>query len=730
MMSPLLPSRRWGKLFASLLLLLCSTLVEADVGIVSFWVPELYALLEEVRKEGNAIEEHIFGARKFYVTRYRGHNVVLVNTGVGISNAAATMAILLQKFPTIDRVVGSGIAGGIDPSLRVGDVVIPEKWMLYQKQHFAKEKEDGSHEIPPWAVPMLLGDDCGAGLTADTAADATSCEVGVSTWNYTFIYPSASYGADPNLEGDEGTIEGDRVYAWYGVDPEMYAVAQNVADSVLLANSQGNATLDYQPVVRAGGNGVAGPTFVDNAKFREYVFEEFEGVAVDMESSALASVCTQFGVPFIVFRSLSDLAGGESAGNAIGVFFGVAAANAVATMTAFLEALPVSNTADAPPVPNDHSPGEATPGLLGVLSFYEPELYAMLDIMSETETMVFGGRKFYRGKIHGADVVACLTGVSITNAAASTALMLQLYPGVERLTGGGIAGGVNPELKVGDVVVPDQWAMYQNQIYGRDLGNGAFEPVDFEQGIIVGKDCGGHDGTTGFLFGEKACDWEAGEASNFEYMFPKTIQTPDPNNPDPTNQISEGLTRKFWFEVDPTMLEAANKVADSVTLSGNTDALALDYTPKVVIGGNGVSGPTFVDNVLYREYVFEEFQAQCLDMESAATAHIAFQHNVPVLFFRSLSDLAGADQDGNVMEVFFTVAATNAFLVMSEFIKELYGTGNTTGVTPTPPGDQKDKEELHPEEDPQGSSAATKYLVSFDSTTAVAVVSSVLSLLI
>lgn len=84
-----------------------------DVGIVSFWVPEMYALLDQVRSENNTIDEYIFGARKFYVTQYRGHNVVLVNTGVGISNAAATMAIMLQKFPTIDRVVGSGIAGGI-----------------------------------------------------------------------------------------------------------------------------------------------------------------------------------------------------------------------------------------------------------------------------------------------------------------------------------------------------------------------------------------------------------------------------------------------------------------------------------------------------------------------------------------------------------------------------------------------------------------------------------------
>jgi nucleoside phosphorylase len=87
--------------------------VKADVGLLSFWIPELYALLAQIESEGNPVETHIFGGRKFYVTTYKGHNVVAVNTGVGISNSAATTAIMLQKFPSIDRIVGSGIAGGV-----------------------------------------------------------------------------------------------------------------------------------------------------------------------------------------------------------------------------------------------------------------------------------------------------------------------------------------------------------------------------------------------------------------------------------------------------------------------------------------------------------------------------------------------------------------------------------------------------------------------------------------
>ena len=89
------------------------TVVKADVGLLSFWLPELYALLDLIESEKNPVETHIFGGRKFYVTQFRGHNVIAVNTGVGISNAAAATATLLQKFPTIDRIVGSGIAGGV-----------------------------------------------------------------------------------------------------------------------------------------------------------------------------------------------------------------------------------------------------------------------------------------------------------------------------------------------------------------------------------------------------------------------------------------------------------------------------------------------------------------------------------------------------------------------------------------------------------------------------------------
>eukprot|EP00980_Cylindrotheca_fusiformis_P006001 scaffold1284_cov108-Cylindrotheca_fusiformis.AAC.15 len=458
----------------------------------------------------------------------------------------------------------------------------------------------------------------------------------------------------------------------------MFAVAESIASNVTLKNADGDAVLDYQPVVVTGGNGVAGPTFMDNADYRQYISDTFEARAVDMESAAAASVAFQFGKKYIFFRSLSDLAGGGDGDNTIDIFYGVAAANAVTTMTAFLEKLPTSNSdEDNQPTPNDFSPGEDTEGLLGVLSFYAPELVAMKKIMKghnggEPEELIFGGRKFYRGKIGNADVVATLTGVSITNAAMTTALMLMLYPGVERLIGGGIAGGADPDLNVGDVVIPERWANYQMDVFSRELDDGTYLPVAFEQDLLVGPNCGGWDGISEYLLGDAACNFTDGETSNFNFMFPKTIQAPDPSQPLEINRISEGDSRKWWFEVDSEMFEIAKEATAKVELKNKVGDVTLPTTPRVVAGGNGVTGSTFLDNAAYRTYAFEQFQARCVEMETAAAADIAFQNDIPFLFFRSLSDLAGGDQDSNVMGVFFAVAAENAFAVTLAFVEAMY----------------------------------------------------------
>ena len=94
----------------------------------------------------------------------------------------------------------------------------------------------------------------------------------------------------------------------------------------------------------------------------------------------------------------------------------------------------------------------------------------------------------------------------------------------------------------------------------------------------------------------------------------------------------------------------------------------LTHTPQLVLGGNGVSGQAFVDNAAFREYTFRTFEANVLDMETAATAMVAYSNGVPYIAFRSLSDLAGGGEGGNEMGTFFKIAADNSARVLLAFL--------------------------------------------------------------
>ena len=127
---------------------------------------------------------------------------------------------------------------------------------------------------------------------------------------------------------------------------------------------------------------------------------------------------------------------------------------------------------------------------------------------------------------------------------------------------------------------------------------------------------------------------------------------------------------QFWFPVDPDMLTVATEVAAGVELiQCDADNVCLEHAPVIVVGGNGVSGQSFVDNAEFREYVWETFEADALEMETAAVAHVAATHGVPFLAFRSLSDLAGGGPGENEIRTFFQIAADNSALILLTFLE-------------------------------------------------------------
>jgi len=274
---------------------------------------------------------------------------------------------------------------------------------------------------------------------------------------------------------------------------------------------------------------------------------------------------------------------------------------------------------------------------LVIMSAFDAELAQLQSKASIKSTYVINGRTYYVGELAGKDVVLVLSGVSMVNAAMTAQTVLDHFV-VDGIVFSGIAGGVNPNLNIGDVVVPAQWGEYQEQVFARETTDG----------------------------------WEPGQSptdfGNYDMMFPQYISvTQNGRKPDREEQL-------FWLPVSQDMLNVARGVADQVQLSDCTQIkLCLDHKPRMAVGGNGVSGPTFVDNANYRDWVWETFQADALDMESAAVAHVAYVNNVPFIAFRSLSDLAGGGPGENEISTFFQLAADNSANVVIAFLERLPG---------------------------------------------------------
>jgi len=266
---------------------------------------------------------------------------------------------------------------------------------------------------------------------------------------------------------------------------------------------------------------------------------------------------------------------------------------------------------------------------IAVMSAYEPEWKALKAALGEARSHYANGVEFVTGTLAGRKVVLFLSGVSMVNAAMTSQLALDRFD-ITGIVVSGIAGGVDPGLHIGDVVAAGRWGQYLEAVFAREA-DGRFQPPS----------------------------WIRTPYPNYGMIFPTDVGV---------RSAKDGMENRFWFEADPGMLAAAGRIG-AVEVKRCTAAQAcLTHVPHLVVGGNGVSGPAFVDNAAFRQYAFETFKAQVLDMESAAVATVAFANGVPFIAFRSLSDLAGGGEGANELRTFMQLASDNSAAVVQRFL--------------------------------------------------------------
>ena len=250
-----------------------------------------------------------------------GRPVVLLESGVSMVNAAMNTQLVIDRF-NVKRIVFSGIAGGIDPALSVGDVVVADQWAQYMEVSLGRKKGDQFISPDIYPDPDHLT-------------------------NYGMMIPRTVRVGN--------AAEKPSRHRWFKADPALLALAQKAVGGFALqrclpanepipqtrgVSADAGRCLDHQPRVSVGGNGISGPAFADNAEYREYLFATFGAQVLDMESAAVAHVAYANQVPYIAFRSLSDLAGGGAGPNQMVTFMALASVNSASVVRAFVAALP------------------------------------------------------------------------------------------------------------------------------------------------------------------------------------------------------------------------------------------------------------------------------------------------------------------------------------------------------------------------------------------------------
>jgi adenosylhomocysteine nucleosidase len=94
-----------------------------------------------------------------------------------------------------------------------------------------------------------------------------------------------------------------------------------------------------------------------------------------------------------------------------------------------------------------------------IVSALHEELAAVLDLMPDEQQQAVGGRTFWRGHLHGHDVVAVLSGIGKVAAATTATALIERF-GVQRIVFTGVAGGLSAGVKVGDVVVAQRFLQH------------------------------------------------------------------------------------------------------------------------------------------------------------------------------------------------------------------------------------------------------------------------------
>ncbi|WP_195572902.1 5'-methylthioadenosine/adenosylhomocysteine nucleosidase [Paenibacillus sp. 1001270B_150601_E10] len=89
---------------------------------------------------------------------------------------------------------------------------------------------------------------------------------------------------------------------------------------------------------------------------------------------------------------------------------------------------------------------------IGIIGAMNEEIQLLLEALTDKAEIKGAGTTYYTGTLYGKSVVICKSGVGKVNAAVTTQVMIDRFK-VEKVLFTGVAGAVDPELQIGDIVI-------------------------------------------------------------------------------------------------------------------------------------------------------------------------------------------------------------------------------------------------------------------------------------
>lgn len=235
---------------ASTLSVLPMLLPAGRLGVIAALPEELQSVLDALT-DAQAVQR---AGRTFWIGQWHGREIVAVLSRIGKVAAATTTTLMLTEM-SCEQIIFTGVAGGLGADVRVGDVVVADALVQHDM--------DASPLFPRYELP-------GLGVSHLHPPEVLTAQV----------VRVVGQALGPQALRDGGALSDVHL-------AELGLTQPRVHQGLIVSGDQFVSAAAACNDLRGGLPGA---------------------LAVEMEGAAVAQVCHDFDVPYVVLRTISDRA--------------------------------------------------------------------------------------------------------------------------------------------------------------------------------------------------------------------------------------------------------------------------------------------------------------------------------------------------------------------------------------------------------------------------------------